>query len=140
MSRHLGVAMPRLEQTFSVCKLVDLDRNRLTFASTDALVYGNETRRLAHVELVVLGLKSFRVSNKFCGRGPADFQDLIEDSNRNMEESGTPLKLICREGFHDLFEATYFVTAHLWEEVEPSDAAGVLDEIREAVLPCLRSR
>lgn len=135
----LGIGPP--PETYSVCKLVDANPSTPEYLSVAALVYGHISRRVTMVDIKIINLEVKRIVQGFCGRGPADFQELVEVSGKYLEESRTPRRLICQEGFKTLEDAVYFVTSHLWaSDIERYEAMGALEDTGEIVHTCFGVR
>ena len=137
----IGIAKPEAA-AYSVCKLVDVDPGETYYLSTDALIYNHGTSKLVHVRLTVKDLAPVRVEIRFCGRGPDSFEEILEVSNQYLQESRTPRRLLCQEGFGTLNDASYFASQHLWGEpkVERPDAMGAVEEVGEHVYACFGER
>jgi hypothetical protein len=135
----LGIAFPKIAETYSVCKLFDVDPKAPEYLSVAALVYAHISGRVSMVDIKIINLEVKRVVSGFCGRGPAGFQELSEVSGKFLEESRTPRRLVCQEGFKALEDAIYFVTSHLWLEarLERYEAMGALEDASEIVHVCL---
>jgi hypothetical protein len=143
MSRaKLGIAFPKIAETYSVCKLSDVDPGIPEYLSVAALVYAHASRRVTMVDVVIRNLEVRRITQNFCGRGPSDFQELMEVSEKYLEESRTPRRLLCQEGFKTLDDVIHFITGHLWAEarLERYEAMGALDDVREIVETCFKAR
>jgi hypothetical protein len=143
MSRAtLGIAPVQSLEIYSVCKLFDVDPSIPEYLSVAALVYAHASRRVSMVDVVIRNLEVQRITQNFCGRGPSDFQELVEVSGKYLEESRTPRRLVCQEGFKTLEDAIYFITSHLWLEarLEKYEAMGALEEASEAVYACFGVR
>jgi hypothetical protein len=139
---RLGIAPVRGPEVYSVCKLLDADPESREYLSVAAMVYSHASHRAAMVEVAIVGLEVKKVAEAFCGIGPSDFQELVDVSQNFLEESRTPRRLICQEGFKTIEDATYFITSHLWLEprLERYEAMGALEEASEAVYVCFGIR
>lgn len=138
----LGIAPIKVDEVYSVCKLFDADPRAPEYLSVAALVYAHASNRVSMVDVVIRNLEVQRITRDFCGRGPSDFQELVEVSGKYLEESRTPRRLVCQEGFKTLGDAAYFVTSHLWFEdrLERHEAMGALEEASEVVYACFGVR
>lgn len=139
---RLGIAFPKVAETYSVCKLSDVNPKVPEYLSVAALVYAHASRRMTMVDVLIRNFEVKRVTQNFCGQGPSDFKELVEVSGKNLEETRTPRRLICQEGFKTLDDVIHFITGHLWAEarLERYDAMGALDDVREIVETCFGAR
>jgi hypothetical protein len=138
----LGIAPVTIQETYSVCKLFDADPAAKEYLSVDALIYAEVSGRVTMVTVVIRNLSVKRITQGFCGYGPKDFQELREVSGGYLEESRTPRRLICQEGFKTLLDTCHFVTGHLWLEprLERYEATGALGDVAEIVYACFGVR
>jgi hypothetical protein len=110
--------------------------------SVDAFIYAHISRRVSIVAVTLKNLSVRRIENGFCGLGPDDFKEVIEESKKNLKRIGTPRTLLCQEGFENLYDAAYFVTSHLWAapKLERHEAMGALEESSEVIYSCFDVR
>lgn len=136
----LGIGLP--DTVYSVCKLTDVTRSSPWYLSVDAFVYAHISHRVSIVAVTLKNLSVREIEPRFCGPGPDDFEEVIEESKKNLEELGTPRTLICQEGFKELHDAAYFITRHLWAEpkLERYEAMGALEDSSELVYSCFGIR
>lgn len=136
MSR-LGISPAMIQETFSVCKLVDVVESSRTYLSTFANIYGVVSHRMTIIEIMMERKTVKKVRRSFCGLGPRDFQEVLDYSNELMEKSDGHARLICREELSTIDDVLQFVTGHLWGEgVEPPEAMGALEDTGEILLKC----
>lgn len=137
--KRLGIAPGAVPEAFSVCKLVDIRQGSITYLSTFAYVYSLVSRRVSIIEVLMERKTTKYVKLKFCGRGPAEFQEVLDYSADLMEKSDGSTRLVCREGIETLEEVLDFITGHLWDEgVEPPEAMGAVEDVGEIVLRCFQ--
>jgi hypothetical protein len=136
----LGIGLPNT--VYSVCKLVDAARRSPWYLSVDAFVYAHISRRVSIVAVMIKNLSVEKIESRFCGLGPDDFEEVIEESKKNLKELGTPRTLVCQEGFENLYDAAYFVTSHLWAapKLERHEAMGALEDSSEVIYSCFDVR
>jgi len=136
----LGIGIP--DDSYSVCKLVDVTKESSGYLSVDAFVYAHISHLASIVAVTLRDLSVRRIELRFCGLGPNDFEEVIEESKKNLKELGTPRTVICREDFRNLHDAAYFITSHLWGDpkLERYEAMGALEDTSEIVYSCFGVR
>jgi len=141
MSR-LGISKGRIQETFSVCKVVNVNKRSPAYLSTYVLIYANMTGITTIVDIEIERKTVKRIRKKFCGFGPHSFDEILEESRRNFDEGGKNIVLICRENLGTPQDALDFITGHLWadQEVERPEAMGAYEDVGEMMLACLGIR
>ncbi len=135
---HTSMGIVAREGPYSVCKLVDADPRFKEYLSFTILIYNHRTMRLSIIDVKVRNIDDVQTGVTFCGRGPDNFDGILEFSNEEMERSQTQRRLICREGLKDLSDVAHFATSHFWgeEKVPNWFAIGVFEETGELAQRC----
>jgi hypothetical protein len=142
MSRARSILGIAHAEIYSVCKLIDTTQGVPEYLSAASLIYAHASRRVTMVDVLVRNFEFKQIVQRFCGRGPEGFEDILATSGKYLDESRTSRQLLCREGFKALDDVVHFITGHLQAEaqLDQNEVVAATDEVLEIVETCFRGR